>query len=95
VYIEDKTEDGGKVSAFTDISGTVSGYRGAFVTPNWGYYITPNCVISSVFGVACPHRYALLEVIDMDKGTGNGMTINRNQHAGTNHATTQMTFKVS
>jgi len=89
----DNDMDGGLTTNFRDTDGSVSSYSGSTVMRNFDYYVTPNCVASSLFMLVCPHRYVQLWVLDMtNSGTGNNMIITRSDHVGTNHTAYSLTF---
>lgn len=74
----DNTMDGGMSANFRDVDGSVTGYVGATALRSLPFYTTPNCVTSSSFMLACPHKYAQLWVMDMTvNGNNNNMYITR------------------
>jgi hypothetical protein len=75
------------------IVGSVSGYKGSVILPNSGYFVAPNCVTSPLYGAACPNKYVSVELLDMNANAGNSITLNRNQHLGTDHTLSRLTLK--
>jgi hypothetical protein len=76
--VVDDTMDGGIAASLRDTDGSVTGYKGATALRNLPYYKTDNCVASSSYMLACPHKYSQLWVLDMTaNGNNNKMLITR------------------
>jgi hypothetical protein len=105
-YLLDVTEDGGKTTNFRDIdgnakkniisnisAGSVTGYSNSVALPNSGFYLAPTCLASSIYSAVCPQKYVSVEILDMNSNAGNSITLNRNQHLGTDHSKSRITLK--
>ena len=92
-FLLDVTEDGGKITNTRDVDGSLSGFSNSVVLPPTGYFVAPNCVTSSLYGAVCPNKYVSIELLDMNAIAGNSITLNRNEHLGTNHAASTLTLK--
>lgn len=94
-YFIDKGTDGGKQINFRDVDGTFSGYKNSHILHDIGFYRTDKC--RSPEGdnwIACPHKYNQLWAIDMTRSeTDNELQLYRNEHIGTNHANSRVTFE--
>ncbi|OQR92360.1 transmembrane protein [Achlya hypogyna] len=71
VYLLDRQSDGGRTTVIRDTSGSISGYAGAFVLPDWSFYTTARCQRSASYGLACPHRYNNFEIVQIDSDAVN------------------------
>lgn len=68
-HVSDREGDGGLSTSMLDADGDISGRPGATLLPDWGYYDTRQCARSFQWGLACPHRYINLDVINVDRNT--------------------------
>ncbi|KAJ0397965.1 hypothetical protein P43SY_003873 [Pythium insidiosum] len=65
-HVSDRDADGGRTTSLLDVSGDISGHARATLLPDWAFYDTPSCRRSALFGLACPHRYVNLDVVQVD-----------------------------
>ncbi|TMW60723.1 hypothetical protein Poli38472_000765 [Pythium oligandrum] len=65
-YISDRTADGGKSTSFRDTDGSISNLIRSTMLPDFQYFFTPICTRSKQYGLACPHRYANIDIVSLD-----------------------------
>ncbi|KAF0718333.1 hypothetical protein As57867_001750, partial [Aphanomyces stellatus] len=66
VYLLDRQSDGGKTTLVLDPDGSISGQIASTILPDWDFYYTPYCIRNAGYGLACPHRYNNIEIVQID-----------------------------